>query len=80
MVLMDVLSPLNGLTGLRLLVVMGPCKRIWAVTMLQPATRSAALATIGSNLVMQDQELARGLQTFYRGLSTDLGGDRAIRN
>jgi hypothetical protein len=77
--LMNELIPLNGLTGLRLLVVMAACEGIWAIKILQPATRSAALAIIGPNRVMKDHELACGLQTFYREMFAHRHGDRAIQ-
>lgn len=77
--LMDQLIPLNGLTGLRLLVILAACEGIWAIKMLQPAARSAALAIIGPNRVMQDDELATGLQTFYREMFRQRSGNRAIQ-
>jgi hypothetical protein len=64
--LMEELIPLNTLTGLRLIVVMSACLGMWAVKMLQPVNRAACLAVIGPNRKLDDHELARGLQTFYR--------------
>ncbi|MGE0593534.1 MAG: hypothetical protein AB7G23_06390 [Vicinamibacterales bacterium] len=77
--LMEELIPLNGLTGLRLLVVLAACHGIWGMKMFQPATRSAALAIIGPHRKVDDDEVARGLQAFYRGMFAHRGGDRAIQ-
>src|SRR5689334_11955275 len=42
--LMNELIPLNELTRLNLFVVFAACEGLWAMSILQPATRAAALA------------------------------------
>jgi hypothetical protein len=77
--LMEELIPLNTLTRLRLIVVMSACLGMWAVKMLQPVTRAACLAVIGPNRKLEDHELARGFQTFYRTMFQVGNGSAAYK-
>jgi hypothetical protein len=77
--LMTELIPLNQLTGLRLVVILAACEGIWGVKMLQPTERAAFLALIGPNRRMSPDELARGMQSFYRSIFRDRNGNAAIR-
>ena len=77
--LMEKLIPLNTLTELRLIVVMSACLGMWAVKMLQPVTRAACLAVIGPNRKLNDHELARGFQTFYRTMFQVGNGNAAYK-
>jgi hypothetical protein len=77
--LMEELIPLNTLTGLRLIVVMSACLGMWAIKMLQPVNRAAFLAVIGPNRPMDDHELARGFQAFYRTMFQVGNGNAAYK-
>jgi hypothetical protein len=79
--LMEVLIPLNRMSGLRLVVVLAACEGIWGMKMLQPARGAAAFrALIGPEHRIFPEELAKGCQAFYRGLFSRKGdGNEAFR-
>lgn len=77
--LMEELIPLNTLTELRLILIVSACLGMWAVKMLQPVTRAACLAVIGPNRKLDDHELARGFQTFYRTMFQVGNGNTAYK-
>jgi hypothetical protein len=67
--LMEQFIPLNRMSGLHLIVVLAACEGIWGMKMLQPARRAAAFrALIGPEHEIFPEQLAKGYQTFYRGL------------
>jgi hypothetical protein len=80
--LMEEFIPLNRMSGLRLIVVLAACEGIWGMRMLQPARGAAAFrALIGPEHEILPQQLAKGCQTFYRGLFSRAGdGNDAFRD
>jgi hypothetical protein len=79
--LMEELIPLNRMSGLHLIVVLAACEGIWGMKMLQPARGAAAFrALIGPEHEILPEQLAKGCQTFYRGLFSRAGdGNEAFR-
>jgi hypothetical protein len=66
--MMELLTPLNERTGLRLSVVLAACHGLWGLKMAQPATRAAFLALLGPNREITNGETSRGFLAFYQSL------------
>lgn len=79
--LMEEFIRLNRLSGLHLIVVLAACEGILGMKMLQPARGAAAFrALIGPDHEILPEQLAKGCQTFYRGLFNRAGdGNEAFR-
>jgi hypothetical protein len=77
---MELLIPLNRLTGLNLVVILAACEGFWGIQMLQPAREAAAFrGLIGPNRRMTSAELSRGCLAFYRAVFDQRDGDVALK-
>jgi hypothetical protein len=66
--LMEQLTPLNQLTGVRLPVIMAACEGIWGIKMAQAMRRAPFMALLGPNRPVFPGEIVRGMKAFYRGI------------
>jgi hypothetical protein len=77
--LMNVLTPLNTATGVRLPVILSACHGVWGIKMAQPVERAPFLALLGPNRKVYPGEVVRGMTEFYRGVFVHKSGDRAMQ-
>ena len=77
---MELLIPLNKLTGLNLVVLLAACEGFWGIQMLQPAREAAAFrGLIGPNRQLSTPDMSRACLAFYRTVFEQRDGDAALK-
>ncbi len=76
---MELLIPLNRLTGLNLVVLLAACEGFWGIQMLQPARQAAAFrGLIAPNRKLTTGEMSNACLAFYRAVFQRRDGDAAL--